>query len=80
MWGVRTHISNSKINITCTTALNNIPDTLRLAPSRPRILVSCAYIFHAFFKFPTTAGQLSPPTVKTLPNYLNQATISSSIP
>ena len=54
--GVSTHVSDPKINTACTTILNNIPDTLGSAPSRPSILVSGAQLFRAFFKFPTTNG------------------------
>ena len=63
MQGVRTHVSDPKINTACTTALNNTPDTLGSVLYRPMILVRRAQLFHAFLKFPTTAGQLSHPAV-----------------
>ena len=80
MRGVITHVSDPKINTACTNALKNIPDTLGLAPSCTRILVSRAQLFHAFFKFPATARKFSSPSVKTRPNYLNKVTISSCLP
>ena len=56
MRGVSTHIYNPKSNTACTTALKNIPDTLRWAPSCHMILVSRAHLFRVFSKFTTTAG------------------------
>ena len=79
MWGISTHVSDPKSNTDCTTALENIPDTLRLAPSHPRILVSRTQLFRNFFKFPTTAGQLLSPTVNNCPEYFKKVTVSSGI-
>ena len=80
MQGVMTHISYLKSNTAYTTGLNNIPDTLRLAPSWPRILVSRSQIFLDFFKFTITSGQLLSPGIKTRPNYLNKVTVSICLP
>ena len=79
MQGVMTHVSVPKSNTACTTAFNNIPDTHRLAPSQPSILVSCAQFFLAFFKFIITVGQFPSPYIKTRPKYLNKVNISSGL-
>ena len=80
MQRVVTHISNPKIITACTTVLNNIPDNLGYFLYWPMILVSRAQFFRAFFKFPTTAGQLPYPAVNTRTRYLNKVTISSGLP
>ena len=69
------HVSDPKSNTACTTAFNNIPDTLRLYPSQTRILVSCAQLFLAFFKFIITYVQLLSPAINTQPKYLNEVTV-----
>ena len=79
MQGVMNHVSVPKSNNTCTTAFNNIPDTHRLAPSQPSILVSCAQFFLAFFKFIINVRQLSYSYIKTRPKYLNKVKISSGL-
>ena len=80
MQGVRTHIREPKSSTAWTTDLKNIPTTLGLAPSRPRIRVSRAKLFCAFFMFPINYGQFFSTVVKTRPRYLKEVTISSNLP
>ena len=48
MRGVTNHVSDPKRSTACKTVLQNIPDTPRLAPSLPSILVSQGQTFCAF--------------------------------
>ena len=68
MQGFSIHVSDPKINTTCTTALENIPDTIWLTPYLPSILVIRAQLFRDFLKFPTTFSHSSPPPVKIPPS------------
>ena len=79
MWGFSTHVSDPNSSTTCTTALKNIPKTLGLVPSLPRILVSRAYLFYAFLRLTTTAGQFLSATTKIHPRYLKEVTFSSGL-
>ena len=79
MWGDRTYVSDLNSSNACTTALKNIPDTLGLEPSCPRILASRSQIIRTFLSFPTTAGQSSSATVNTRPRYLEEVTVLSCL-
>ena len=80
MRGVRTHVSHPKSNTAWTIASKKNPDTLGSAPYQPRILVIRNQLFRAFLKFPTTAVQFFSPDVMTRPRYLNEVTVSNSLP
>ena len=80
MQGVRTHVSDQNRITACTTALNNIPETRGMEPSRPIFLTSHVQIFRAYQRFPTTSGQSSSAAVKTHPRYLNEVTVSRGMP
>ena len=77
MKGVRTDVSDPKINTAWTTALKKKPDTLGYAPSQSRILVIYVQLFGYFIKFLTTAGQLSSPAIITHTRYLNEVIVSN---
>ena len=55
--GISTHISAQISSTYCTTALNNVPDTLLSAPSLLKILASLPQLFRALTRFLATAGQ-----------------------
>ena len=64
MQGVSTHVTNPNKRTTCTTVLENIPETLGMAPYHPRILASRDQLFCAFQRSPTIVGQSSSDAVK----------------
>ena len=76
MRGVITHVSDLNISTACTTALKNIPETLGMSPSHPRIIYRRTQIFRDFMMFPATDGQSSSSAIKTRPRYLKGVTVS----
>ena len=74
MWGVSTHVSDSKRITTWTTALKMVPDVCAYDPSFTRILKICAHFFHAFHKLPTTASQSFFESINMQPSYLKALT------
>ena len=75
--GNTTHVSTPN-SITCwTTALKKFPDTLLFSPSLLRIRCSIPQLYHAFPRFPATAGQSSSPAVRILPRYLKLGIVFS---
>ena len=78
--GVRTHVSALKSNTACTAALKNILETFGSVPSWLRILVIRTQLFLDFHRFPDTDGQLSSPSIITLPRYLNDVMVSNGSP
>ena len=77
MWGgVVTHFSAQKGSTSCTTDLKNIPLTLGLTPSLPKIINRCAQLFLALSRFPTTTGQSFPKSIMIQPRYFKYVTDS----
>ena len=71
MQGVVPHISEPKIKTAFITALNKVPDTCVIYPSRPKILVSLSQFLHAFRRFLTTTVQSLYEAVRIRPRHLN---------
>ena len=80
MRGFITHVSDPKTITARTTALEKIPETLRLSPSRPRIFVTRVQLFRAIFSYLTTVGHSLQVADETRPRYLKEVTISSGLP
>ena len=71
MRGVITHISDPKISTAFTTALKNIPDTLRFAPSLHNIIDNLTHLFLTLCRLPTKSGQASSNDLMIRPRYFN---------
>ena len=74
MQGVITQKSYPKIKIACITALNKVPDTRVIDPSRPKILVIQSHLFRDFRRFLTTMDQSFSGAVRIHPRYLKYGT------
>ena len=71
-----THVSETKIRMSCTTARYKYPDVHTYAPSLQSTHESCAQVRLAFQRFPTTAIQSLPVVNRVCPRYQKEVTIA----
>ena len=57
MWGVITHVSNSKRSTAYTTSFKKTPNNRGVSPYHTNILDNHYYLLLTFLRFPSTAVQ-----------------------